>query len=253
MIEWLADPQIWASLVTLTLLEIVLGIDNIIFLALIVTNLPESQQATARKIGLALAFIFRIALLFSITIIIGMTKPVVTMLGFSLSWRDIILLAGGLFLIFKATQEIHKEIEEVDDTKERLTATHGFLYIITQIAIIDLVFSIDSIITAIGIAGDNLAVMITAIVISMIMMYVAAEGISGFIKRHPTIKMLALSFLIMIGAVLIADGLHFHVPRGYIYAAMGFAMLVEFLNMLTRRNRQRKNLEAADPEMPGSG
>ncbi len=240
MVEWLVNPQIWASLVTLTLLEIVLGIDNIIFLALIVGNLPAHQQPLARKIGLGLAFVFRIALLFSITIIIGMTKPVMTLYDFALSWRDIILLAGGLFLIFKATQEIHKEIEEEDDRAERLAASHGFFYIIAQIALIDLVFSIDSIITAIGIAGDNLAVMIAAISVAMVVMYFAAEGISGFIKQHPTIKMLALSFLIMIGAVLIADGLHFHVPRGYIYAAMGFAALVEFLNMLTRRKRRKR-------------
>ena len=248
MIEWLANPQVLdliAIFMTLTLLEIVLGIDNIIFLALITHRLPERQQPLARKIGLLLAFVFRIGLLFSISLIIAMKEPVVTMMGYGFSWRDIILISGGLFLIFKATQEIHKSMEEdTEEVRAKLASPQGFMYTIAQIAVIDLVFSIDSIITAIGLAADHLWLMVSAVVLAMIVMYFAAEGVAGFIKRHPTIKMLALAFLILIGTILVADGFGVHVDRGYIYAAMAFSILVEVLNMLTRRNKRKKRNQA---------
>ncbi len=245
MIEWLANPQIldlMALFVTLTLLEIVLGVDNIIFLVLITQRLPEHQQSMARKIGLALALIFRIVLLFSIALIIAMKDPVLHIMGLAFSWRDIILIGGGLFLIFKGTQEIHKSIEEDEEANRvKLGASHGLMFTIAQIALIDLVFSIDSIITAIGLAAEHLWLMVSAVVIAIFVMYFTAEGIAGFIKRHPTIKMLALAFLIMIGTVLIADGFGVHIDRGYIYTAMAFSIIVEFLNMLMRRKKRKKS------------
>lgn len=234
----LSDPQIWASLLTLTVMEIVLGIDNIIFISVIVSRLSEKSRDVARQIGLGLALIFRIALLFGITWIIQLREPVLSLAGFDLSWRDIILAGGGLFLLFKATLEIHKAIEEAGE-HEKKAGSSIFLIVIMQIVIIDIVFSIDSIITAVGMA-DHVEVMIAAVVISMVIMYYASAGISDFIAKHPTTKMLALSFLFLVGAALIADGLHFHIPRGYIYFAMAFAAAVEVINIVIRRKKGQR-------------
>ncbi|GAB4230408.1 MAG: TerC family protein [Methyloligellaceae bacterium] len=244
MMQWLYDPAIWASFVTLTVMEVVLGIDNIVFISVIVSRLRNTVRKRARQVGLGLALIFRIALLFAITWIIGLTEPLFELLGQSVSWRDIILIAGGLFLLFKATREIHKGIEGEGEEDGGPSAGEAFFGVIVQIALIDLVFSIDSIVTAIGIA-DHVEVMIAAVVISMFVMYVASEPIAGFIERHPTTKMLALSFLILIGAALIADGLEFHIPRGYIYFAMAFSAGVETINVLARNMRKKKRASRA--------
>lgn len=239
MIDWLLDPTIWASLVALTAMEIVLGIDNVIFISVIVARLPTRQRERIRKIGLALALLFRVMMLFAITWLIGLTAPVFSVFEHQVSWRDLILIAGGLFLLAKATREIHESIE--DDEPDGLTrdVTGGFWSFILQIAIIDLVFSIDSIITAIGMV-DKVEVMIAAVVISMFVMYLASGAVAEFIERHPTTRMLALSFLFLIGAALVADGLAFHIPRGYIYFAMGFAAMVETMNVWAQRRRRKR-------------
>ena len=238
----LSDPQIWASLLTLTLMEIVLGIDNIVFISVIVSKLQGAKRVLARQIGLALALIFRILLLLGLSLLIAMREPVIFLFGQGFSWRDIILLAGGLFLLTKATLEIHNDIEEDDDTASK--ATTGFFAVIAQVIVIDLVFSVDSIVTAIGMA-QHVEIMITAVILSMIVMYFASGAIADFIERYPTTKMLALSFLILIGVALIADGLDFHIPRAYIYFAMAFAVLVEFLNVLAKRKRNRMKSKKA--------
>ncbi|RMF08803.1 MAG: TerC family protein [Alphaproteobacteria bacterium] len=244
MMQWLYDPAIWASFVTLTVMEVVLGIDNIVFISVIVSRLRNTVRKRARQVGLGLALIFRIALLFAITWIIGLTEPLFELLGQSVSWRDIILIAGGLFLLFKATREIHKGIEGEAEDEGTPSAGEALFGVIVQIALLDLVFSIDSIVTAIGIA-DHVEVMIAAVVISMFVMYMASEPIAGFIERHPTTKMLALSFLILIGAALVADGLEFHIPRGYIYFAMAFSAGVETINVLARNMRKKKRTSQA--------
>ncbi len=237
MIALLGDFQVWVSLLTLTILEIVLGIDNIVFISVIVSRLPEAQANQARRIGLLLALVFRIALLVVLTWIIGLTAPVFSLFGEDYSWRDLILLAGGLFLLFKATQEIHQDIEGEEDRLAR-TPVGGFIRVIVQIVLIDMVFSVDSIITAIGIA-EHVEVMIAAVTISVVVMYFASSGIARFIKNNPTTKMLALAFLLLIGVALIADGLGFHIPRGYIYFSMVFAGMVEAFNMLASKRRKR--------------
>ena len=239
MIDWLLDPTIWASLVALTAMEIVLGIDNVVFISVIVARLPPRQREQIRKIGLALALLFRVVMLFAITWLIGLTAPVFSIFEHQVSWRDLILIAGGLFLLAKATREIHESIE--DDELDGLTrdVAGGFWSFILQIAIIDLVFSIDSIITAIGMV-DKVEVMIAAVVISMFVMYLASGAVADFIERHPTTRMLALSFLFLIGAALVADGLAFHIPRGYIYFAMGFAAMVETMNVWAQRRRRKR-------------
>jgi predicted tellurium resistance membrane protein TerC len=239
MIDWLLDPTIWASLVALTAMEIVLGIDNVVFISVIVARLPPRQREQIRKIGLALALLFRVMMLFAITWLIGLTAPVFSVFEHQVSWRDLILIAGGLFLLAKATREIHESIE--DDELDGLTrdVAGGFWSFILQIAIIDLVFSIDSIITAIGMV-DKVEVMIAAVVISMFVMYLASGAVADFIERHPTTRMLALSFLFLIGAALVADGLAFHIPRGYIYFAMGFAAMVETMNVWAQRRRRKR-------------
>ena len=239
MIDWLLDPTIWASLVALTAMEIVLGIDNVVFISVIVARLPARQREQIRKIGLALALLFRVMMLFAITWLIGLTAPVFSVFEHQVSWRDLILIAGGLFLLAKATREIHESIE--DDEPDGLTrdVAGGFWSFILQIAIIDLVFSIDSIITAIGMV-DKVEVMIAAVVISMFVMYLASGAVADFIERHPTTRMLALSFLFLIGAALVADGLAFHIPRGYIYFAMGFAAMVETMNVWAQRRRRKR-------------
>lgn len=239
MFEWMAEPAGWAALVTLSAMEIVLGIDNVVFISVLVAKLPESQAHRARQIGLILALVFRILFLFALTWIMKLTDPVVTILGKGLSWRDIILIAGGLFLIAKATSEIHGEIEGADEEEQRSAAPGAFTAAVAQITLIDLVFSIDSIVTAIGMAQD-LSVMVIAVVISMAVMYLASGAVSRFIAEHPTTKVLALSFLILIGVSLCADGGGFHIPRGYIYSAMAFAVAVEFVNVVARRKRRRR-------------
>ena len=239
MLELLTDPQAWAALVTLTVLEIVLGIDNVIFISILVSRLPDEKAKRARQIGLSLALVFRLVLLGTLTWLIGLTQPVVTAWGLSLSWRDIILIGGGLFLIAKATHEIHGEVETNEDESGGAAAKDAFFWVVAQLIVVDLVFSLDSIITAIGMASD-IEVMVAAVVIAVAVMYVASGPVSEFIAHHPTVKMLALAFLVLIGVALVADGFAFHIPRGYIYFAMAFAAAVEMFNVLVRRNRRRR-------------
>jgi predicted tellurium resistance membrane protein TerC len=240
MLALLTDPNAWAALVTLTALEIVLGIDNVVFISVLVARLPTERIKRARQIGLSLALIFRIALLFALTALVKLRYPVVTILGNEISWHDIILIGGGFFLIAKATYEIHHEIEarHSDDAKTS-ASSQVFALIILQIVAIDLVFSIDSIVTAIGMA-QNIEVMVTAVVIAVAVMYAGSGAVSAFIVAHPTSKMLALAFLLLIGMALVADGFDFHIPRGYIYSAMLFAGVVELFNVLANRRRQQK-------------
>ncbi len=244
MIEQLMTPEIWASLLTLTALEIVLGIDNIIFLSIISQRLPKAQQALARKIGLAMALGGRIIFLFSLTWIMQMKEPIFTIQDFAVSWRDIILFAGGLFLIYKATVEIHASVEGLEEDEVRTRKTISFGSAIAQIAVLDVVFALDSMITAVGLS-DVLWIMIAANVIAMIVMVFAAEGVSAFIAKYPTIKMLALSFLLMVGVALVADGLHFHIPRNYIYFSIAFSCATEFLNILTHKKKEKRHAKRA--------
>jgi predicted tellurium resistance membrane protein TerC len=239
MIEFLTDPHVWASFVALSVMEIVLGIDNVVFIGIMVSRLPPDQRLMARRIGLSLALIFRVIMLAGITWFIHMTTPVFSLLGYDVSWRDIILIAGGLFLIVKATREIHQDIEgEDEDGSGPTPVVDTMTSAILQIAVIDLVFSVDSIITAVGMA-EHVEVMIAAVAVAILVMYFASGPVAAFVERHPTTKMLALSFLFLIGAALIADGLHFHIPRGYIYSAMAFAGFVEVFNVLTQRRRRK--------------
>ena len=239
MMELLTDPAVWASFVTLTIMEVVLGIDNIVFISIVVGKLPPDQAERARKLGLLLALVFRIVLLLFLTWIIGLKEELFTLFDHSFSWRDIILIAGGAFLLYKGTAEIHEEIEGgTEEESARRHASNAFAAIIFQIIIIDLVFSVDSIGTAIGMA-EHVEVMIAAVVVAVAIMFVASGPIADFIRRHPTIKMLALAFLILIGVSLVADGLGFHIPRGYIYAAMGFSVLVEAINIMVSRRRKK--------------
>jgi len=238
MMELLASPEAWAALLTLTALEIVLGIDNVIFISVIVSRIPEAQAKLARQIGLALALIFRIILLSLLVWLIGLTEPVLTVANVALSWRDIILIGGGLFLIAKATHEIHAEVEAREDSSEQKNAANAFFWVIVQIIIIDLVFSLDSIITAIGMAQD-LPIMIAAVIIACLVMYLSSGPVSAFVAEHPTTKMLALAFLVLIGVALVADGFKFHIPRAYIYFAIAFSAAVEAFNILAKRNRRK--------------
>ena len=239
MLELLYDPHAWAAFLTLTVLEIVLGIDNIVFISVLIARLPEKKAKTARQVGLALAFVFRIALLFTLTWVMQLTAPLVEIFGRGISWRDIILIGGGMFLIAKATHEIHSEVEAEYQEMAPSVSRHAFTFVIAQLILIDLVFSLDSIITAIGMAED-IEIMVAAVVVAMIVMYVASGPVSEFIGRHPTTKMLALAFLLLIGLALVADGFEFHIPRGYIYSAMAFAGAVEAFNILALRNRRRR-------------
>ena len=239
MLEWLADPAVWASLLTLTALEIVLGIDNLIFLSIVSSRLPKHQQRLARQLGLALALLGRIALLFSLTWIIGLTAPVFSVLGLDFSWRDIVLIIGGLFLLVKGTMETHHMLEGQEQDAQVGTTT--FAAAVVQIIILDVVFALDSIITAVGMT-DQLPIMITAVVIAMIVMLVAANPVGDFVNNHPTVKMLALSFLLLVGIALIADGMHFHIPRGYLYFAIFFSGLVEALNLWAAKARRKRRL-----------
>lgn len=234
--HWITDPQIWAALVTLTALEIVLGIDNIIFISIMAGKLPPAERARARSIGIALAMLTRLTLLFTLTWMMRLTAPLFSVLQNAISGRDIILIAGGLFLVAKSTLEIHDRLEgeEAHHSSSSKNAGASFFSVITQIMILDIIFSLDSVITAIGMVRQ-LWVMVAAIVIAVGFMLLAATGVSTFIERHPTVKMLAMSFLILIGVALIADGLDVHIPRGYIYSAMAFSVLVEMLNIKLRK------------------
>jgi predicted tellurium resistance membrane protein TerC len=234
----LTDPNAWAALVTLTALEIVLAIDNVVFISVLVARLPAARAKRAQQIGLSLALVFRIALLFALTALVKLRYPVVTVFGNEISWRDIILIGGGLFLIAKATHEIHNEIEARDHGGATTAGKQAFGLVIVQVVVIDLVFSIDSIVTAIGMAKD-IEVMVAAVIIAVAVMYVAAGAVSAFIAEHPTTKMLALSFLVLIGVALVADGFDFHIPRGYIYASMAFAGVVELFNVMASRRRRK--------------
>jgi predicted tellurium resistance membrane protein TerC len=236
-VDWLSDPQIWASLVTLTALEIVLGIDNLVFIAILAGRLPAERQGRARQVGLALALITRLALLASITWIIGLTQPLFEVLGRPVSWRDVILIAGGLFLLYKGTREIHERLEGEAPHGPVSAARTSFGGVVVQIMVLDIVFSLDSVITAVGMANE-LWVMATAIVIAVVIMLAASGPLAAFVDRHPTVKMLALSFLLLIGMTLVADGAGFHVPKGYIYAAISFSVGVELLNQLAARRRR---------------
>ena len=233
--DWLLDPQSLVALVTLTALEVVLGIDNIVFISILAGRLPEAQRNKARIVGLALAMISRIALLLSLTWIMRLTRPFFEVLGREFSGRDLILFAGGLFLLAKSTHEIHVSLE-IPAEERRRKAARNFLNVVLQIMVLDIVFSLDSVITAVGLA-QRVAVMVVAIVIAVVIMMLSVNGISRFIENHPTIKMLALAFLLLIGVTLVAESMGVHIPKGYVYFAMGFSLFVEVLN---HRFRQRR-------------
>ncbi|CAN5747327.1 TerC family protein [soil metagenome] len=232
--DWLTNPDIWIALVTLTALEVVLGIDNIVFISILAAKLPAAQQARARNLGLLLAMLMRIALLFGISWVIGLTDVLFEVFGNGISGRDIILILGGLFLLGKATFEIHEKLEGTEGHASVAVATATFGAVIFQIVLLDAVFSLDSVITAVGMA-EEIGVMVAAVVIAIGVMLLSAKAISEFVNRHPTVKMLALSFLLLIGMALVAEGWELHIPKGYIYFAMGFAVLVEALNLRVRR------------------
>ncbi len=235
--EWLIDPQLWAGLLTLIALEVVLGIDNLVFIAVLVARVRPEQQALARKLGLSLALATRLVLLAGISWITRLTVSVVTFAGHSFSWRDLILIAGGLFLVFKGTTEIHRRVEG-DSQAPDSTATHAeLLGIVLQIAVLDIVFSLDSVITAVGMV-TQLPVMIAGVVVAVAVMALASGPTTAFVERHPTVKMLVFSFLLLIGMTLLADGFGMHVPKGYIYAAIGFSTGVELLNQVAARRRR---------------
>jgi len=237
--DWLNDPTMWIALITLVVLEVVLGIDNLIFISILTNKLPPENRVMARRIGISAALIMRLALLATVAWIVKLTNPLFELFGHPFSWRDIILIAGGLFLVWKATKEIHHSVDP-HDGKENIigeTLQLSFGGAIFQILLLDLVFSIDSIITAVGMV-DEIAIMYIAVIVAVTVMLLAVNPLSRFIEKNPTIVMLALGFLLMIGMTLIADGMGFHVPKGYIYAAMGFSALVEGLNMLARRKRR---------------
>ena len=239
MLEWIADPSAWVALATLTLLEIVLGIDNIIFISILVSRLPKAQQPKARFFGLGLAMGTRILLLLSISWVMQLTNDLFHVFGEGFSGRDLILFFGGLFLLFKSSSEIYHGLEGEEEAAQSGGKAYGFMGIIVQIAIIDIVFSLDSVITAVGLV-DNVPVMIAAIVISVLVMMLSAGTISAFIDKHPSLKMLALSFLIVVGTVLIAEAFDVHVPKGYVYFAMAFSLAVEAVNIRMRGARSRK-------------
>lgn len=236
--EWLSDSQVWLSFLTLTALEIVLGIDNIIFISILAGKLPAHQQQKARQVGLALAMIMRVGLLLGLTWMMSLTKPLFEVLGNEISGRDLILLVGGLFLLTKSTREIHERLEGEEDEHTISKKRVSFLSVIVQIMLLDIVFSLDSVITAIGMA-NQVEIMIAAVIVAVIFMMVFAKAISDFIQRHPTLKMLALSFLLLIGFTLVAEGLGQHISKGYIYFAMAFSVFVEFLNLKVRHAKAK--------------
>jgi len=234
------DPTAWIALITLIVMEVVLGIDNLIFISILTNKLPPENREKARRIGIGLALVMRLALLGTVAWIVQLTEPVFELFGHGYSWKDMILIAGGLFLVWKATKEIHHTVDPVDHEEDALAkaGTTTFAAAIGQILVLDLVFSIDSIITAVGMT-PHLPIMIVSVVVAVTVMLVAAGPLARFIEKNPTIVMLALGFLLMIGTTLIAEGMGFHVPKGYVYAAMAFSALVEVLNMLSRRKRQK--------------
>jgi predicted tellurium resistance membrane protein TerC len=250
--DWISDPQIWIALATLTFLEIVLGVDNIIFISILSGKLPEEQQPRARRLGLLGAMLTRVALLFSLAWIIRLTAPWFTVLGQEISGRDLILILGGLFLLGKSTYEIHDKLEgEEGHASTRVAAS--FASVIIQIMLLDIVFSLDSVITAVGMV-DELWVMITAVIVAIAIMMLSAESISAFVHKHPTVKMLALSFLLLIGLSLLLEGFDHHIPKGYIYFAMGFSVFVEMINLRLRKTSKPVHLSeryAPEPEPSG--
>ncbi|CAH0532683.1 hypothetical protein VST7929_00524 [Vibrio stylophorae] len=237
--EWFADPNAWVALFTLTALEIVLGIDNIIFISILVGRLPEHQRQRGRVLGLALAMITRILLLLSLSWMMRLTEPLFSLWQWDFSGRDLILIFGGLFLLGKSTHEIHASLEGSEESHQQSTVSASFMSILIQIAIIDIVFSLDSVITAVGLA-DHISVMVIAILISVGIMMIAAKPIGDFVDRHPTIKILALSFLILVGMTLMGEGFGLHIPKGYVYFAMAFSLAVEFVNLRIRSKRLSK-------------
>jgi predicted tellurium resistance membrane protein TerC len=235
MFEWLTSPEAWIALGTLTALEIVLGIDNIIFISILVGRLPDGQRAFARRIGLGLAMIARLGLLFSISWVMGLTEPWVTVFTHEISGRDVILVGGGLFLLAKATHEIHNSLEGIEESDHTVVAASMGM-VLLQIALLDIVFSLDSVITAVGLV-DQVSLMAIAIILAVLVMLLAAKAIGDFVDEHPTIKILALSFLILVGVTLMVEGFEVHVPKGYIYFAMAFSVTVEMLNIRMRKRR----------------
>jgi predicted tellurium resistance membrane protein TerC len=247
--EWIADPQLWVALATLTALEIVLGVDNIIFISILCGRLPEHQRARARTIGLMFAMLTRIALLFTLSLFMAWTEPLFTIFSKVISWRDLILIGGGLFLLWKSVHEIHNSLEYSNDqdTDTMIVTTASLGAVIAQIAVIDIVFSLDSVITAVGMVNE-LSIMVIAIVIAVSVMLFAAGPIGNFVDRHPTIKMLALAFLILVGFALIGEGWDLHIPKGYIYFAMAFSVAVEILNLRMRAKRRTIELHKSLPK-----
>ncbi|UJW86012.1 TerC family protein [Devosia sp. SL43] len=254
MFEMLADPNVWVAFATLTVMEIVLGIDNIVFISVLVSRLPREQAEFARKLGIALALVFRIVLLLLISVIVQLKDPVFTQFGLELSWKDIILILGGAFLVYKATHEMHAAIEEPHEVGLKEAAKAGLQAIIVQIVIIDMVFSIDSIITAVGmVPAEQVGVMIAAVLVAVAVMFFASGPVAKFVADHPTTKMLALAFLLLIGTTLVIDGFAgstgFHVEKGYIYAAMAFSVIVEAVNIFAKSRRIAAKGGAAHPKM----
>ncbi|ROM14935.1 hypothetical protein BK643_25040 [Pseudomonas protegens] len=247
LLQLAASPTAWVALATLVMMEIVLGIDNLIFISILTNKLPQKHRAKARRIGIGMALILRLALLSTIAFIVQLTEPVIEVMGQSFSWKDMILIAGGLFLVWKATTEIHHSMDPEPEQAKNETpgVAIGFAAAIGQILLLDMVFSIDSIITAVGMT-EHLPIMIIAVVVSVLVMLLAAEPLAKFINDNPTVVMLALGFLIMIGMTLIAEGFGAHVPKGYVYAAMAFSAAIESLNMLARRARQKRQAAHSD-------
>ena len=244
--DLLTSPEAWIALATLTMLEIVLGIDNIIFISILADRLPAAERPKARQLGLALAMITRILLLFSITLIMRLTQELFTLFGHAVSGRDLILIVGGLFLLTKSTREIHDKMEGEEDEARGTAKAATFRGVLIQIAILDMVFSLDSVITAVGMA-DDLAVMVTAVILAVGVMMISAGPVGNFVSDHPTVKMLALSFLLLIGTSLIAEGAGFHIPKGYIYFAMGFSVFVESLNLKARKTGSKRGRLGVPP------
>ncbi len=243
--DWITNPDLWLGFITLTVMEIVLGIDNIVFISIIAGKLPVDQQARARQIGLGLALVMRIGLLFTVSAIAQLTEPLFTIAGFSLSGRDLILLGGGVFLIYKATREIHHRLEG-ESGHAVATVAPSFSSVIFQILLLDMVFSLDSVITAIGMV-DEIGVMIAAVIVAVGIMLLSAGRISDFVNQHPTVKMLALSFLLLIGFTLVVEGLHQHVPKGYIYFAIAFSIFVEYLNLRSSKKVKEAPVQLHQP------
>jgi len=237
----ITDPTAWIALTTLIVMEVVLGIDNLIFISILTNKLPEQHRSQARRVGIGAALILRLALLGTVAYIVRLTAPIIEILGQVFSWRDLVLIAGGLFLVWKATREIHQNVDPdlIDDKPESASTAGGIMLVIGQILVLDLVFSVDSIITAVGMT-DHIEIMVVAVIVAVLAMMLAADPLANFINDNPTIVMLALGFLLLIGTTLIADGFGVHVPKGYIYAAMAFSAMVEGLNMLARRARRRR-------------